>query len=374
MTVFIDVVNFNSDASCIDSRRWFEAMSGGYNSEFARWLKLYVSHRKPVCLGLTGGTIADLSVFNIESINIIKENQDIFQIIARPFAHDLSFFRTDWGFNMNLMLGIKIAKTLFGRVSKYYLPPEFMQTNRQTKLLSDNGVLATFILRSRFGDKGSSIPNNIFTLNGIPDGRLACIPCTEDLTTSYLKAIQLLDNRQWDSSMEQLGDAVLWRDGESFLLIPDGIEREKYWLSTCNHDRTHIKPDLFYMNSIESLHGYPVHPFSAWSNELSMLWFIERVSNMERNISGTTDAKKISAWLNCIGTDILAAVEKKAPAVMLKALGTNSLSTFNIYRSNRGFEGEAHLISAETGEGITGTECWQVRANNRERIITELIH
>ena len=42
MSVLVDVVNFNADASCLDSARWLQALTGGAESEFCRWLNLYV--------------------------------------------------------------------------------------------------------------------------------------------------------------------------------------------------------------------------------------------------------------------------------------------------------------------------------------------
>jgi hypothetical protein len=373
MAKLIDVVNFNADASCLDSDRWLSALEGRERSEFCSWLQLFIRKNKPLALGLTGATIADLSAFNPESIRLIKESPEIFQVISRPFAHDLPFFRTEWGFRMNVSLGRAAALLAFDRVADIYLPPEFMQSNRQTALLSELGISMSLIKRDRFGEKANSIPSSLFEIDGLPEGSILCMPVTDNITRYYLEALQMFDMTNWNASCSLGEDQILWRDGESVFLVPDGVEREGCWLKRCNNDRGHIKiPDIDNTEPLQK-QGYPVHPFSAWSNEMSMLWYIHRVEALERQLVDVTSPIQISSWLNCINSDILASIEKNSPKIKLSDIRDGRIKEFLIQRSSRGYEGEAMLVAAENNMRINGSKGWQRKATAREQYISQLL-
>ena len=63
---------------------------------------------------------------------------------------------------------------------------------------------------------------------------MRCIPFERSLTEAYLRTIQRLAPEQWSGALAATADDVtyVWRDGESMLLIPDGVAREKLWLET----------------------------------------------------------------------------------------------------------------------------------------------
>lgn len=374
MTKLYDVVNFNGDASCFDSQAWLSALKYGEQSKLCQWLLLYLELDKPVSLGFTGATLADINAFNPEAITLLRNNPDIFQIILRPFAHDLPFFRTDEGFCINLNLGRLVAEHLIGRVSQIYLPPEFMQTNRQSALLAQQGVKASLIMGSRFNKEISKrLPKTPFLLKGIPDGELLCIPVVGNLTKAYLTTIQLLDSTIWQNAIAGNDTAVMWRDGESSFLLPDGLERERFWLNISNDKRAHLQIPC--LNELESdrILSYPVHPFSAWMNELSMLWFVQRVGALEKQVVASKPPSTIARWLQCINSDILSAVEKISPVIQLKGVHNGLIDNYRINRSDRSFEAEAMLEMAEKNYDICTNNTWQARTLAREQLICDLL-
>ena len=367
-----DVINFNCDASCLDSEAWMAAMAGGMDSAFCRWLRLYVRLERPVALGLTGATLCDLQSFNPEAIALIRDNPAIFQVIWRPFAHDLPFFRTEPGFEYNVRLGRRAAEALLGRVDPIFLPPEFMQTNRQTALLAEQGARATMVMASRFNTEVvQALPSEPFSLQGIPDGDLACIPAAGPITKAYLQCMQMLDIDIWDRAVDGAHSLVLWRDGESPFLIPDGVERERFWLERAQVERAHLPvPET---PAVPGTFTYPVHPFSAWMDEMSMLWFIQRVRDLEANVMAAPTAAGVARWLHCINSDILSAVEKRSPVVQLRSMDGDRAEGYRITRSSRGFEGEALLVAAERGGTPAGERGWERKARARERMIDGLL-
>lgn len=372
MTALIDVVNFNGDSSCMDSARWLEVLSGGERSQLFRWLRLYIDLGKPIVLGFTGSTLADIGAFNPEALPLLRCYPDVFQIIIRPFAHDLPFFRTEEGFRLNLTLGRRVAEHLIGRVAPIYLPPEFMQTNQQTALLADLGVQSTFIMASRFRERHvKHIPDNSFIVKGIPTGELICVPALGALTQAYLATIQVLDSSMWSGTLSSCEMAVVWRDGESSFLLPDGLEREEIWLKCSDESRWHLNGSIA-VHQTQAV-SYPIHPFSAWMNEMSMLWFILRVRDLEKRALDSMSPLDIARWLHCINSDILSAIEKDTPVVQLRALETGVLHSHAIFRSDRGYEGEALLEMAEKGGVMPRDQAWQLKALAREKLIHELL-
>jgi hypothetical protein len=369
-----DIVNFNCDASCLSAEAWIGALRGGERSALFRWLRLYVDRARPVALGFTGASLADIAAYNPEAIALLRSAPEVFQILWRPFAHDLPFFRTEPGFCLNLDLGRAVAERLLGRISPIFLPPEFMQTNRQTRLLAERGAAASMIMASRFnGEIGPTLPTRPFRLRGIPDGALACIPARGELTKVYLSSLQLLDPDIWTGALAAIHTGVLWRDGESSFLLPDGIERERFWLDNSVADWSHLPVPEEGEIADTPLLGYPVHPFAAWMDEMSMLWFLQRVRALEQRVLEDRQPIGIARWLDCINSDILSAVEKRSPVISLRPLGGGAPGSFRIARSARGFEGEALLEAAEKGMAATGDEAWQMKARSRERMVHDLL-
>ena len=350
-----DVINFNADASCLSSSRWLEAIGKGKESELYEWLNLYVKHNKKVTLGFTGASIADIAVQNPYIIDYINDNRNIFDIISRPFAHDIGTLRTPLGFTINFLSGHKIIKQTFKDITNFYLPPEFMLTNLQIKILMENGIKGVFINSERFPDNVSAnILDDPYIVNGVLNSFLMCIPFNGKLTPLYHKCIQLYDADYWNNEISKENkDVFFWRDGESFLLIPDGLKREEYWLKneSNNIERRLIsenellkKNDITHDNKDQTqFSSYPVHSFTDWMKEFRMLGFLNQVSDFERKISNLND-DEIFLWLCVINSDILASVEKKSPIVLLKDKpDINDKTSYTIKRCNRGFEGEDYL-------------------------------
>ena len=346
----VDIVNFNADASCLPSSIWLEALKGGTNSVICQWLSLFIKNKRKVTLGFTGSTIADIKIFNPDAIKIINENKDIFEIILRPWSHDISLYRTDSLFIYNVELGIRTIKSEFESVSNYYLAPEFMITSRQIELISKMGIDAIFINPDRYQNdiKRRIIPTP-HIVYGTSESTIKCITIHGSTTQKYLSSCQLNDPKIWDQFIQNFPDDLIfsWRDGESFLLIPDGLSREEYLLQgeseNINRSKLHSLEINYEDSSLYDLSyykSYPIHSFTAWIKEMKMMWYIDRIGKIENNYFELTDFQK-TLLLQMINSDILASVEKISPKIKLKV--KDLIEDFIIYRSERGFEGEDYL-------------------------------
>lgn len=346
----VDIVNFNADASCLSSSIWLDALQGGTNSKICQWLELFVRNNKKVSLGFTGSTLADIKKFNPDAINIINEKKDIFEIILRPWSHDISLYRTDSLFIYNVELGIRTIKSEFDSVSNYYLAPEFMMTSRQIELISKMGIEAIFINPDRYQNdiKRRIIPTP-HIVYGTSESTIKCIAIHGRTTQKYLSSCQLNDPKIWDKFIQDFPDDLIfsWRDGESFLLIPDGLSREEYLLQGESDNINRKKLQSLEINYEDSslydrsyYKSYPIHSFTAWIKEMKMMWYVDRIRKIENNFSKLSDLQ-ITLLLQLINSDILASVEKISPKIKLKIKGV--IEDFIIYRSERGFEGEDYL-------------------------------
>jgi len=346
----VDIVNFNADASCLSSSIWLDALQGGTNSKICQWLELFVRNNKKVSLGFTGSTLADIKKFNPDAINIINEKKDIFEIILRPWSHDVSLYRTDSLFIYNVELGIRTIKSEFESVSNYYLAPEFMITSRQVELISKMAIEAIFINPDRYQNdiKRRIIPTP-HIVYGTSESTIKCIAIHGRTTQKYLSSCQLNDPKIWDKFIQDFPDDLIfsWRDGESFLLIPDGLSREESLLQGESKNINRKKLQSLEINYEDSslydrsyYKSYPIHSFTAWIKEMKMMWYVDRIRKIENNFSKLSDLQ-ITLLLQLINSDILASVEKISPKIKLKIKGV--IEDFIIYRSERGFEGEDYL-------------------------------
>jgi len=346
----VDIVNFNADASCLSSSIWLDALQGGTNSKICQWLELFVRNNKKVSLGFTGSTLADIKKFNPDAINIINEKKDIFEIILRPWSHDISLYRTDSLFIYNVELGIRTIKSEFESVSNYYLAPEFMITSRQVELISKMAIEAIFINPDRYQNdiKRRIIPTP-HIVYGTSESTIKCIAIHGRTTQKYLSSCQLNDPKIWDKFIQDFPDDLIfsWRDGESFLLIPDGLSREESLLQGESENINRKKLQSLEINYEDSsfydrsyYKSYPIHSFTAWIKEMKMMWYVDRIRKIENNFSKLSDLQ-ITLLLQLINSDILASVEKISPKIKLKIKGV--IEDFIIYRSERGFEGEDYL-------------------------------
>jgi hypothetical protein len=354
----IDIVNFNADASCLPADTWLEALKGGELSLFRRWLSLYIERGKRLVLGLTGATIADLACFNPESLALIRANRDIFQIIARPFAHDVALLRTPRGFARNIEFGIRTLEKEFGGFESFFLPPEFMLTTEQIGLLWEQRLLGTFINAERYSEpQRDRIPASPYRLSGPFGIELACVPVAGRLTRGYLSAHDHLDADAWNRGIiaDPETEVRVWRDGESWLLIPQGLEREAIWL---DHEDPAIRRAFLHVPPTAALpapehfgrvtyRSYPLHSLEAWLKELKMLRYVRRIEEIEMHVD-SLDADATALWLLSINSDILSSVEKRPITKRMKAIGTDNLFFETIlHRCERGFEGAEYLALLE---------------------------
>ncbi len=355
LNIFLtDIVNLNADASCLSSKWWLKMLKGGTNSYFYHWLKNYIDLNKKVSMGITGATLADISIHNPESIDLINKHRTIFEIILRPFAHDNSLIRSNEGFKLNLEVGIKTLKKEFGSYENYFLPPEFMLTNEQVYILMQQGIEGTFINATRFKNEiKDRLPDSPYYVKGLLGSELKCIPMYGELTHAYLNGIHFYNADDWNKLLNKREHVYFsWRDGESSFFLPDGNNREYRWLynEDKNVERLFLSEALKWVefdnnkNLKENhYHYYPVHSFTAWMKEFRMMGFINKVLKAEEKVQNYTPEEK-ALWLQVINSDILSSVEKDSPNIRIKQMKNDDMSSnFTIWRSERGLEGEEYL-------------------------------
>jgi len=358
----VDIVNFNSDASCLSSKSWLESIAGGNNSYLIKLLNNYINQEKKVTLGIMGSSIADIAVWNPEVLDLINNNRDIFEILLRPFSHDISLLRSHQGFKLNLEYGLKTLEREFGKFLPYYLPPEFMITNYQIKQLLELGVEGTFVNPIRLTKEiQGRIPQKPYLVKGVSGVKMPCFPFSGELTKEYLNSIHNHSSKSWNDIIQNQTSEIIfsWRDGESPMLIPNGIEREKDWLmgESSKIQRVFLGDILGDINFIElvedekTLSHYPISSFLAWIKEFRMLGYIQKVQEMEKHIE-QFDPNQLGLWFSAINSDILSSVEKSSPKIVLydKLNGINN--DFTIWRSQKGFEGEDFLYLFENIDRI----------------------
>jgi hypothetical protein len=359
MKHFVDLVNFNADASCLSSARWLAALDGREHSEFCRWLRFYVDGNKAVTLGLTGATVADLAAHNPEAIALINGHPQVFELIVRPFSHDVSLARSSNGFLLNLGLGSAILQLHFPAITPFFLPPEFMLSSEQVALLAEQGILGIFVNSQRLAPgTRERVPTFPYQVRGVRGIDLRCVPVSGNLTQLYLDALHNYDSGPWRQAILQNANEVVisWRDGESPFLVPDGMSREGWWLQ---HEgdipRCHLNATDWNFAANETLESsllrsYPVHSFLAWMKEFRMMGYLLRLQRLEETMA-RFQGDSIGLWLQAINSDILSSVEKRSPVVRLKkAPEHEEYFEYTILRSERGFEGEEWLCLLEQAQ------------------------
>lgn len=353
MKTLLDVVNFNADASCLSVASWLEMLNGGERSTLVSWLRLYPELGKKVVLGFTGATVADISIHNPQAITLINSRPDIFEIILRPFAHDIALLRSAEGFAVNFTYGRLALEREFDEVTPWYLPPEFMLTNGQLARLAKDKVAGIFINPARFSSElRRRIPDFPYHVRGVLGSELPCIPVQGLCTDAYLHALHTFDCGDWNRHITgATGGAIFsWRDGESPFFLPDALQRERNWLEGEDDavTRMHLRElNLAFVANAELderfYRSYPVHSFTAWLKEFRMLGFVGRINRIEQHLE-RLDKRKLFLWLAVINSDIMSAIEKKSPVVRIVGQRMNEpLRDYLILRSERGFEGEEYL-------------------------------
>ena len=358
MIQVVDIVNFNADASCLPASDWLSALKGGAGSSICRWLGVYVEERRRVVIGFTGATVADLVSLNPEAIAFVNDHADVFEVILRPFSHDIALLRSPAGFALNVRAGRAAIEKAFQHVMPYFLPAEFMLTNAQVNHLERSGVRGTFVNASRYKDElRSRIPDRPYFVRGTFSSRLRCIPIQGALGEAYLQALHLWDAGPWNKAVAAVPNEVAfsWRDGESFLFVPDGIDRERAWLQEESPDvhRATVaaveatldfqEPGAEAAATYQAYRSYPVHSFSDWVKEFRMFGYMERLAAVERRLDGF-DGQARALWLQAINSDVFSSVEKDSPVIALRTAPQGEPASreilWTIQRSERGCEGE----------------------------------
>jgi hypothetical protein len=394
VTQLLDIVNFNPDASCLTSARWLEALDGGRDSEMCRWLRIYVEQGRPISLGMTGAGLADMAGANPEAVDLVREHPEVFEILLRPFSHDVAMLRSRAGFARNLELGRRTLEATVGRASDCFLPPEFMVTNSQVTFLASQGVRATFVNPSRFEPaRRARIPTHPYRIRGVLDGQLLCIPVDGDLTRAYLDALHRWEAMPWNQAVDECEKpvAVCWRDGESIFFVPDGVAREAALVAgeAREIERTTAAALVDGCEDLpppedEVSASYPVHPFTDWFRESRMFGYLRRVERAEEQLS-TMAPKALAYWLQAINSDILSAIEKDFPRITVRTHPPGApegrLIPWVIPRSERGLEGEEALellersLAGEAVEDIleAGSTPGLRKLRGRARFVSELL-
>lgn len=365
----IDVVNFNADASCLSSEKWLNSLAGGKESRLCRLLDNYVRHRRKVNLGLTGATIADLRVFNPEALERVNAHPEIFSILQRSFSHDLSPLRSPQGFLMNLRTGMATIGGHLQGATPFYLQNEQMIRNQQVEILAQNGIEGIFIHPERYDDVTKSlIPKTPFFCEGTSRSRMLTIPVSDHLTLLYLcylhreKPLEEWTRRVGDDALH-----VLWRDGESALLFPGGVEFEGRLFAAEENDgvgRFHLVEmrENFRRQAEENagkqlLKHFPQRKLDHWLSDFKMIWILQDLSTLENEIEKQSPVIQ-RLWLMAINSDIPASSEKTAPRFKVHSdvfrvpandftwngvLKNEAASEITLLRSERYFEGEVFL-------------------------------
>jgi hypothetical protein len=366
MIQIVDLVNFNADASCLPASSWLSALKGGPESSICRWLGVYAEARRRVVIGFTGATVADMATLNPEAIAFVNDHPEVFEIILRPFSHDIALLRSPAGFALNVRAGCAAIAKAFKHVTQYFLPAEFMLTNAQVNHLERSGIRGTFVNASRYKEElRSRIPERPYFVRGTFLSRLRCIPIQGELSEAYLESLHLWDAGPWNQAVAAVMPhevAFSWRDGESFLFVPDGIERERAWLrdESPEIDRVSlaaVEPTLNFQEpgdeSATTYRSYPVHSFSDWVKEFRMFGYMERLAAVERRLD-RFDAEARALWLQAINSDVFSAVEKDSPVIALRTAPQGAPESreirWTIQRSERGCEGEEFLEMLDANE------------------------
>ena len=369
MKKLVDVVNFNADASCMSSNKWLKSLENGEKSRFCKLLDNYIKNERKVNLGLTGVTIKDLAAFNTEAIVKINAHPEIFEILYRTYSHDLSPLRNNKGFRLNLDFGLETIRKHFKNTVNVFLQSEIMIRNRQIETLRDNEINAIFINPERYNDDVQRlIPKAPFICHGTGDSEILTIPFADNLTLKYLDNLHRnVHHSTWTNLINNSDLTILWRDGESSLLFPGGIEFEgilfKYEKSQgvkrrfLSEKLSDFKQQANAIRGSQLIKHFPQHQLDHWLSDFKMIWLLEHLNQIERIIDKQTPILQ-KLWLLAIDSDIPASSEKKSIEIKVHpdvfkvprddiawdgVIPCEKDSVLRLLRSERFFEGEEYL-------------------------------
>lgn len=339
----VDVINFNSDASCLSSERWLKSLSGGRTSELFRILACYVEQRQKINLGFVGSTLSEVILLNPECIELINNYPNVFEIIYRPYIHSLSILWRDETFKRNFNLGRELTDRTFHNIVNWYLPPEFALRNSQLFTLANEEV-GTFIHPKRTKKRpSSSLVEGYGHIVGIHNSKIAYLGFAEFFDKYYLDILQKYHS---EISFEQK-TIIGWRDGESPLLLPNSVSREEYFVdhSSQRFERIFLSDlntssDFQYENRIVS---YPQNSLLPWMGGFRLYWYIQEVKDLERNFEKLSSLNKM-LFMFLLNSDILSCTEKTDVQIeIVKHQGDSVVESIFLPRIEKNLDAEEIL-------------------------------
>ena len=325
----LDLINFNGDASCLPHSVFLKYIEDG---SFYSWLQLFDKYSHHAAFGMTGMSLLDV-ISSSDNLSISSINSSPYlHCINRPYSHSLSIRMPSALSDLNILLGIFIYQKSFSSNSSCYLPPEFSLRSSSLQLLYKLHIDKVFHASPSYFSRDQSNPSNDFLRIDLPDGSSVFSFCIHHSAThSYLRTIQLL--------VPYSPSKLLWRDGESSLLIPDGNRREDYFLSSL--DQPFLSPSDF-LSSLSHdpfvVEHYPLRSYQPWIGDYSNEWFFEISTNLfQRSLTHTRlDLKFVLLLLMSHSSDLLASVSKEHVSIQLKDIEyPHSISTHTILRDSR---------------------------------------
>ena len=304
----VDIVNLNSDASCLSSERWMKALTGGLNSELFQILNSYVVEGQKVNLGIIGSTLSEIMQYNNECVDLINANPDIFEIVLRPFIHSLSILWHDETFKRNFEFGEQLTKQVFRNVSDWYLPAEFALRNNQVYMIQDR-ILGTFIHPKRIRKSLNEIDIEGYgVMQSLQNTEQNYIGFTENYDAYYLEEIQ-----KFSSDIEFEHDIIFgWRDGESPFLLPSSVKRELHFVkqTATRFNRKFLSECVDAQARTEkSINSYPQNSLLPWMGGFRLYWYVQEVKMLERQFKELSKTKKM-LFMFLLNSDILSCTEK----------------------------------------------------------------
>jgi len=304
----VDIVNLNSDASCLSSERWMKALTGGLNSELFQILNSYVVEGQKVNLGIIGSTLSEIMQYNNECVDLINANPDIFEIVLRPFIHSLSILWHDETFKRNFEFGEQLTKQVFRNVSDWYLPAEFALRNNQVYMIHDR-ILGTFIHPKRIRKSLNEIDIEGYgVMQSLQNTEQNYIGFTENYDAYYLEEIQ-----KFSSDIEFEHDIIFgWRDGESPFLLPSSVKRELHFVkqTATRFNRKFLSECVdAQVRTERSIKSYPQNSLLPWMGGFRLYWYVQEVKMLERQFKELSKTKKM-LFMFLLNSDILSCTEK----------------------------------------------------------------
>jgi len=327
----IDIVNFNGDASCLKRARYLHAIREG---EIAQWLGYYEASSRHVSVGMCGVSLIDLFIHkDSASLDLLRSSSYI-HTIYRPFVHALSTVMDPSLSCINILLGILVTRTILARTSNYFLPPEFLFRMSDVLTLRKCGVEYTFdISPDTLNHANELLPYSIIRCLVHPSGAsIKSINMHQCSTKAYLRCIQIMS--------EYCGTDNLWRDGESFLFLPDGLKREEMFINQTRH----VKSIVSYVQEMSSaelqleLDYYPLRPLSPWIGDHANHWY-RQIGN--RLLEWIYDDKPITLFMLVLllmmySSDLRASASKDDVSFDILPLGGHArLHKFGLKREVR---------------------------------------